>query len=157
MANVSLTRTFEMESDTATTAGGTGSVAAGGGGGGYTAQYRGAGGFMDTIDFDDFLRVELRVGRVRDARPFPEARRPAYILEVDFGAEIGVRRASAQVTERYRPEELVGRQVVAVVNFPPKQIGPVRSECLVTGFHDENGAVALCVPDAEVPLGTRLL
>ena len=112
---------------------------------------------MQTISFDDFLRVELRVGRIVSAEPFPQARKPAYILRVDFGPEIGLRKSSAQVTALYRPEELVGRQVVAVINFPPKQIGPLMSECLVTGFHDANGDVALCVPDREVPLGTRLL
>lgn len=112
---------------------------------------------MDTISWDDFMRVELRVGRIVAARAFPEARKPAYVLQVDFGPEIGTRKSSAQVTDLYAPEELLGRLVVAVVNFPPKQIGPLRSECLVTGFHDAKGRVALCVPDAEVPLGTRLL
>lgn len=112
---------------------------------------------MQTISWDDFTRVELRVGRVIDAAVFSEARKPAYVLQVDFGEEIGVRKSSAQVTALYAPEELVGRLVVAVVNFPKKQIGPLMSECLVTGFHDEQGRVALCVPDREVPLGTRLL
>ncbi len=112
---------------------------------------------METIGFDDFLKVELRVGRVLAAEPFPQARKPAYVLRVDFGPELGVRKSSAQVTVHYRPEELVGRLVVAVVNFPNKQIGPLMSECLVTGFHDADGAVALCVPDRDVPLGTRLL
>ena len=112
---------------------------------------------MNTISWDDFMRVELRVGRIVAARAFPEARKPAYVLQVDFGPEIGTRKSSAQVTDLYAPEELLGRLVVAVVNFPPKQIGPLRSECLVTGFHDAQGRVALCVPDAEVPLGTRLL
>jgi tRNA-binding protein len=112
---------------------------------------------MDTISWDDFMRVELRVGRIVAARAFPEARKPAYVLQVDFGPEIGTRKSSAQVTDLYAPEGLLGRLVVAVVNFPPKQIGPLRSECLVTGFHDAQGRVALCVPDAEVPLGTRLL
>ncbi|WP_449446362.1 tRNA-binding protein [Thermomonas brevis] len=112
---------------------------------------------METISFDDFLKVELRVGRVLSAEPFAQARKPAYILHVDFGPELGVRKSSAQVTVHYAPEELVGRLVVAVVNFPKKQIGPLMSECLVTGFHDADGAVALCVPDKDVPLGTRLL
>ena len=111
----------------------------------------------ETISFDDFLKVELRVGRVLSAEPFAQARKPAYILHVDFGPELGVRKSSAQVTVHYAPGELVGRLVVAVVNFPKKQIGPLMSECLVTGFHDADGAVALCVPDKDVPLGTRLL
>ena len=112
---------------------------------------------MATIGWDDFERVELRVGRVLSARAFPQARKPAYVLEIDFGADIGLRRSSAQVTDLYTPEALVGRLVVAVLNFPPKQIGPLMSQCLVTGFHDAQGRVALCVPDADVPLGTRLL
>ncbi|HET6629710.1 MAG TPA: tRNA-binding protein [Woeseiaceae bacterium] len=112
---------------------------------------------MQEISWDDFAKVELRVGRIVSASPFPEARKPAYILQVDFGPELGKRKSSARITALYSPEELVGRLVLAVVNFPGKQIGPVMSECLVTGFHDESGAVALCVPDKEVPLGTRLL
>jgi tRNA-binding protein len=112
---------------------------------------------MQTIGFDDFLKVELRVGRVLSAEPFAQARKPAYVLQVDFGPEIGVRKSSAQVTVHYRPDDLVGRLVVAVVNFPDKQIGPLMSQCLVTGFHDADGAVALCVPDRDVPLGTKLL
>lgn len=112
---------------------------------------------MDEIAFDDFLKVELRVGRVLSAEPFAQARKPAYVLQVDFGPELGVRKSSAQITVHYRPEDLVGRLVVAVVNFPRKQIGPLMSECLVTGFHDADGAVALCVPDRDVPLGARLL
>lgn len=114
-------------------------------------------GAMGTISFDDFLKVELRVGRIVEASVFKEARKPAYVLHVDFGKALGVRKSSAQITAHYRPEELVGRLVVAVLNFPRKQIGPLMSECLVTGFHDANGDVALCVPDREVPLGTRLL
>ena len=110
-----------------------------------------------TISFDDFLKVELRVGRILSAETFAQARKPAYVLQVDFGPELGVRKSSAQVTTHYTPEQLVGRQVVAVVNFPRKQIGPLMSECLVTGFHDADGAVRLCVPDQDVPLGTRLL
>ena len=112
---------------------------------------------METIGWDDFTKVELRVGRVLEARPFPEARKPAYVLHVDFGPEIGVRKSSAQITGRYTPESLVGRLVVAVVNFPKKQIGPLQSECLVTGFHDADGQVVLCMPDGDVPLGAKLL
>ena len=112
---------------------------------------------MDTITWDEFTRVELRVGRVLEARPFPEARKPAYVLQVDFGPEIGVRKSSAQITGHYTPDSLVGRLVVAVVNFPDKQIGPLQSGCLVTGFHDADGHVVLCVPDGDVPLGTKLL
>ena len=109
------------------------------------------------ITWDEFVRVELRVGRIVSAEAFPEARKPAYVLQVDFGETIGMKKSSAQVTHLYTREELVGRLVVAVVNFPKKQIGPLMSECLVTGFHDEDGHVALCVPDRPVPLGTKLL
>jgi len=112
---------------------------------------------MATITWDDFTKVELRVGRVVNAEPFPQARKPAYILHVDFGPEIGTKKSSAQITAVYTPEELIGRLVVGVVNFPPKQIGPIRSECLVTGFHNERGEVVLCIPDKDVPLGTKLL
>ncbi len=112
---------------------------------------------MPEIAWEDFIKVELRVGRVLSAEPLPQARTPAYVLQVDFGPELGVRKSSAQLTARYRPETLVGRLVVAVVNFPRKQIGPVMSDCLVTGFHDADGSVLLCVPDGDVPLGTRLL
>ena len=112
---------------------------------------------MRTISWSDFEKVELRVGRIVGAAPFPEARNPAYVLQVDFGEAIGVRKSSAQITTLYTPEQLIGRLVVAVVNFPAKQIGPMMSECLVTGFHDAEGNVALCVPDREVPLGTKLL
>ncbi len=112
---------------------------------------------MQTISWDDFIKVELRVGRIIEASVFQEARKPAYVLKVDFGPEIGIRKSSAQITALYSPEELIGKQVVAVVNFPKKQIGPLMSECLVTGFHNEQGEVALCVPDKPVPLGTKLL
>ncbi len=112
---------------------------------------------METIEWNDFAKVELRVGRVVQAAAFPEARKPAYVLQVDFGSDIGIRKSSAQITALYAPEDLVGRLVVAVVNFPPKQIGPVMSECLVTGFHNEAGDVVLCTPASDVPLGTRLL
>ncbi len=112
---------------------------------------------METIDWQAFERVEIRVGRVVSAEPFAKARVPAYVLHVDFGEAIGTRKSSAQITARYRPEDLVGRLVVGVVNFPPKQIGPLMSECLITGFTDESGEVVLCVPDAAVPLGAKLM
>lgn len=112
---------------------------------------------MNQISWDEFIKVELRIGRVVQAEIFKEARNPAYILQVDFGEKIGIKKSSAQITEHYTPEDLVGRQVVAVVNFPRKQIGPLMSECLVTGFHDHNGDVVLCTPDREVPLGAKLL
>lgn len=112
---------------------------------------------MNPIEWSDFTKVELRVGRVLSAEAFPEARKPAYKLQIDFGPEIGTRKSSAQITAHYTPETLVGKLVVAVVNFPPKQIGPLMSECLVTGFHDAEGHVTLCVPEHAVPLGTRLL
>jgi tRNA-binding protein len=108
------------------------------------------------ISWEDFEKVELRVGRVLSARPFPEARKPAYILEIDFGEEVGVKKSSAQITDLYTAEELPGTLVVGVVNFPKKQIGPLMSECLVTGFHDEQGRVVLCRPESDVPLGSRL-
>jgi tRNA-binding protein len=112
---------------------------------------------MAHITWADFEKVDLRVGRVVSAEVFAEARKPAYILHVDFGPDIGTLKSSAQITEHYNPEDLVGRLVMGVVNFPKKQIGPLMSECLVTGFHDENGAVVLCTPDQDVPLGSRLL
>ena len=109
-----------------------------------------------TITFDDFLNVDIRVGRVVAAEPYPEARKPAYILRVDFGPEIGEKKSSAQITRHYRPEELVGRQVLAVVNFPPRQIGKVMSEVLVLGVPDAEGEVVLIGPGHDVPLGGRL-
>ncbi|KQT33166.1 tRNA-binding protein [Methylophilus sp. Leaf414] len=112
---------------------------------------------MNQIEWSDFTKVELRVGRVLSAEIFPEARKPAYKLQIDFGAEIGIRKSSAQITAHYTPEVLVGKLVVAVVNFPLKQIGPFISECLVTGFHDAEGNVTLCMPEHEVPLGSKLL
>lgn len=112
---------------------------------------------MQEISWDDFARVELRVGRIVSASVFAEARKPAYVLHVDFGEVLGIRKSSAQITGLYAPADLVGKLVVAVVNFPKKQIGPLMSECLVTGFHNEAGDVALCVPDRPVPLGTKLL
>lgn len=111
---------------------------------------------METIGWSDFEKVEIRVGTIVEAEEFPEARKPAYRLHIDFGDEIGLRKSSAQITDLYRREELVGRQIVAVVNFPPKQIGPVRSECLVTGFQREDGAVVLVAPDSAVPNGAKL-
>jgi tRNA-binding protein len=111
---------------------------------------------MQSIEWPDFEKVELRVGTVVAAEPFPEARKPAYRLQIDFGQEIGIRKSSAQITDHYTTEALVGRQVVAVVNFPPKQIGPMRSECLVTGFYRPDGSVILAVPDSPVPNGAKL-
>lgn len=111
---------------------------------------------METIDWSDFEKVELRVGSIVEVEDFPEARKPAYRLKIDFGDEIGLRKSSAQITDIYSKQDLVGRQVVAVVNFPPKQIGPMRSECLVTGFHREDGAVVLVCPDSKVPNGAKL-
>jgi tRNA-binding protein len=110
----------------------------------------------DTITFDDFLKVDVRVGRIVQAEPFPEARKPAIKLWVDFGGDLGVKKSSAQITRHYTPEGLVGRQVLAVVNFPPRQIGKVMSEVLVLGVPDEDGEVVLIGPGHEVPLGGRL-
>ncbi|MEE8444380.1 MAG: tRNA-binding protein [Alphaproteobacteria bacterium] len=109
-----------------------------------------------TVSFDDFLAVDLRVGTIRRAEPFPEARKPAYRLWVDFGPEIGERKSSAQLTRHYAPGELVGRQVLAVVNFPPRQIGPFMSEVLVLGVPDEDGEVVLIGPGRPVPDGGRM-
>ena len=108
------------------------------------------------ITFDDFMKVDVRVGVVRAVHPFPEARKPAYKLDIDFGPEIGVKKSSAQITVHYTPENLVGRRVMAVVNFPPRQIGKFMSEVLTLGVPDENGAVVLVRPDLEVPIGGRL-
>ena len=108
------------------------------------------------ISFEDFLKVDVRVGRIVEAAPFPEARKPALKLVVDFGPEIGRKKSSAQITKHYRPEELLGRLVLAVVNFPPRQIGPLMSEVLTLGVPDEVGEVVLIHPDKDVPLGGRL-
>lgn len=108
------------------------------------------------ITYDDFARVDIRVGRIVDAQPFPEARKPAFKLVVDLGPEIGEKRSSAQITRHYRPEDLVGRLVLCVVNFPPRQIGPTLSEVLTLGVPDEDGEVVLVAPDQAVPLGGRL-
>jgi tRNA-binding protein len=106
--------------------------------------------------FSEFLKTDIRVGRVLAAEPFPEARKPAIRLLIDFGPEIGARKSSAQITRYYRPAELVGRLVLAVVNFPPRQIGPMISEVLTLGLPDEDGEVVLLAPDRDVPLGGRL-
>jgi len=111
---------------------------------------------MAEIGFDNFLEVDIRVGRVTRAEPYPEARKPAIKLWVDFGAELGEKKSSAQITAHYTPEELVGRQVLAVVNFPPRQIGRFVSEVLVLGLSDADGAVVLIGPDKDVPEGERL-
>ena len=108
------------------------------------------------IECDDFAKIDFRVGTVVQAEAYPEARKPAYKLQVDFGPEIGVRKSSAQVTALYTAEELVGKQVIGVVNFPPKMIGKFRSECLVTGVYREDGAVVLAVPDKPLANGSKL-
>lgn len=108
------------------------------------------------ISFDDFLKVDIRVGTIVEARPFPEARKPAYQIVIDFGPALGRKKSSAQVTRNYRVEDLVGRQVAAVVNFPPRQIGPMMSEVLTLGFPDDAGEVMLIGPDRKVPDGGRL-
>jgi tRNA-binding protein len=109
-----------------------------------------------TISYDDFARVDIRVGTIVGVEDFPEARKPAFKLQVDFGPEIGIKKSSAQITVHYKRDELVGRQVAAVVNFPPRQIGPVKSEVLVLGFPDANGAVVLIGPSVPVPNGGKL-
>ena len=110
----------------------------------------------DLIEFDDFMKVDIRVGEVVRAEPYPEARKPAIKLWVDFGGEIGVKKSSAQITRHYTPEGLIGRQVMAVVNFPPRQIGKFMSEILVLGAPDSDGEVVLLRPDQEVPAGSRM-
>lgn len=111
---------------------------------------------MTEINYDDFAKIDIRVGRIIEVQPFPEARKPAYKLRVDFGPEVGIKKSSAQVTVHYTPETLLGRQVLGVVNFPPRQIGPFRSEALVLGLPDETGAVVLIGPGQDVPLGGKM-
>ncbi len=110
----------------------------------------------ETVSYSDFERIEVRVGTIVDAQVFPEARKPAFKLVIDFGAEVGTRRSSAQLTVHYRADQLIGRQVCAVVNFPPRQIGPFISEVLTLGMPDENGEVVLVKPDFRVPNGGKL-
>ncbi len=109
-----------------------------------------------TISFDDFMKVDIRVGQILRAEPFPEARKPAIKLWVDFGPELGEKKSSAQITKHYTVEDLPGRKVMAVVNFPPRQIGPVMSEVLVLGVPDADGEVVLLTPDKDVPIGGRM-
>lgn len=111
---------------------------------------------MKQITWDDFEQVELRIGKILSVEDFPEARKPAYKIKVDFGPEIGVKQSSAQITDLYTKDDLLGRQIVGVVNFPPKRIGPFVSEFLVTGFYREDGAVILAVPERDVSLGAKL-
>ena len=112
---------------------------------------------MDMIQYDDFRKVDMRVGRILSVEDFPEARTPAWKLMIDFGPEIGTKKSSAQIVARYRKEDLIGRQVVCVINFPPKQIGPFRSECLTMGVDDAQGRVTLLgFPEGEVPVGGRV-
>ena len=111
---------------------------------------------MEHIEWSDFQKVELRIGTIVEVEDFPKARNPSYIMKVDFGDKIGIKKSSAQITTLYDKDNLIGKKVMAVINFPAKQIGPIMSECLVTGFHREDGAVVLAVPDKDVPNGARL-
>ncbi len=111
---------------------------------------------MDSISWQDFQKIEFRVGTIMQVEDFPQARNPAYILHVDFGNELGIKKSSAQITQNYTKEQLVGKQVMAIVNFPPKQIGPIMSECLVTGFYKKDGTVILAVPERHIENGSQL-
>jgi len=111
---------------------------------------------MEQISWQDFQKIELRAGTIVKAENFPKARKPAYILHVDFGDGFGIKKSSAQITNHYSKDDLIGKQVLAVINFPAKQIGPIMSECLVTGFYDEDGEVILAVPDKPVKDGAKL-
>jgi len=111
---------------------------------------------MDNLEWNDFQKVEMRVGTIIEVGDFPKARNASFILKVDFGEAIGIKKSSAQITDLYTKKSLLGKKVMAVTNFPAKQIGPIMSECLVTGFHREDGAVVLATPDLNVPNGTRL-
>ncbi|NOY50970.1 MAG: tRNA-binding protein [Chlorobi bacterium] len=112
---------------------------------------------MEEINWDDFNKVDLRVGKIVDVEDFPQARKAAWKLKIDFGPEVGIKMSSAQITDLYTKDELLGKQIIGVVNFPPKQIGPFVSECLVTGFARENGEVVLAVPDKDSVLGAKLI
>ena len=112
---------------------------------------------MQEISWSDFEKIELRVGTIIEVKDFPKAKKPAFILRVDFGKELGIKKSSAQITKLYDKESLLGKQVVAVVNFPPKQIGSIMSECLVTGFYKDGDSVVLAVPDKDVPNGVKLV
>ena len=110
----------------------------------------------DPIAFADFARIDIRIGTVRECLPFPQARNPSFILMIDFGSVIGVRKSAAQITQRYAPEDLIGKRIIAVINIPPRQIGPIRSEVLVLGFADQCGAITLATSEEGVPDGARL-
>lgn len=112
---------------------------------------------MSEINWQDFTKVELRVGTIIKAEPYPEAHKPAYKLQIDFGPELGILKSSAQITHHYTPETLTGTQIIAVTNFPPKQIGKFLSQCLVTGFPDQNGNIILSTPQKQTPNGARLI
>jgi len=112
---------------------------------------------MKYITWNEFEKIELRTGKILSVESFPEAHKPAYIMTIDFGSKIGIKKSSAQITDLYSRVDLVGKTVIAVVNFPPKQIGPFMSECLVTGFQNEDGHIVLCVPERQVPLGMKLI